>query len=99
MEVNRINTMPIWNDESFRIYKENVQLVVASRKLSEKHWFITGGNPEHLKVYELCKYAIFNDQLTIKQAGWLKAYLRRNGVELPADLSTQLADSSTISAQ
>jgi hypothetical protein len=90
--------MPKWNDESLRIYKENQQLVIACRKLSDKHWFIRGENPEHLKVYDLCKYATFNDQLTIKQVGWLKAYLRRNGVELPTISSTQLADSSIISA-
>jgi hypothetical protein len=91
--------MPRWNDESLRVYKENSQIVILARKYSEKHWYKCDANEEHTKIYNLCKYAIFNDQLTIKQAGWLKAYLRRNNVDESELSSTQIALMSTNSAQ
>lgn len=90
--------MPRWNNESLQLYKENEKIVLKAKGIAAKYWYKLGANDEHVKVHNLCKYAYFNDQLTIKQLGWLKAYIRRNGEEVPADLSTQLADSSTISA-
>lgn len=91
--------MPRWNNESLEVYKENVQTVIKAQNISAKHWYKFDCNEEHVKIHNLCKYAYFNSQLTTKQLGWLKAYIRRNVEEVPTDSSTQLADSSTISVQ
>ena len=83
--------MPTFNYEAYDLYKENAELMVAVYKFAQANYKY-GADTEHNKIIKMCKYATFNDQLTIPQLGWAKAYARRNNIS-----STQLADSSTNS--
>ncbi len=87
--------MPTFNDEAYRLYKENEPLMLAVYKFSQENYKY-GADTEHNKIVSMCKYATFNGQLTVAQLGWAKAYARRNNITYNIS-STQLADSSTNS--
>ena len=89
--------MPTFNKESTRIYKENEDLMKAVYECAQKN-YVYQADTEHNKIIKMAKYATFNEQLTIAQAGWAKAYARRNNITFNIS-STQSADSSTISAE
>jgi hypothetical protein len=95
--------MPTFNKESTRIYKENEALMKAVYECAQKN-YVYQADTEHNKIIKMAKYATFNEQLTIAQLGWAKAYARRNNItsnnSASQDISsTQSADSSTISAE
>jgi hypothetical protein len=90
--------MPTFNKESTRIYKENEVLMKAVYECAQKN-YVYQADTEHNKIIKMAKYATFNEQLTIAQLGWAKAYARRNNITIELGISsTQSADSSTISA-
>lgn len=88
--------MPRFNDEAVVLYRANKDLMESVKKFADanaKH----NVDDEHAKIKRMTKYAVFNEQLTIAQLGWAKAYARRNGFHVQ-HLSTQSADSSINSA-
>lgn len=90
--------MPTFNDEALALYRENADLMKAVYKCAQDNYKY-GADTEHNKIIKMCKYSTFNEQLTIAQLGWAKAYARRNNITIPiSDSSTQSVDSSTLSA-
>ncbi len=91
--------MPTFNNESLRIYRENADLIKAVYKCAQDNYEY-GLDTEHNKIVRMGKYATFNEQLTVAQLGWAKAYARRNNITIPLDISsTQSVVSSTNSEQ
>lgn len=86
--------MPTFNEEAYNLYQDNADLMKAVDKFSKEN-YKHGADTEHNKIFKMCKYAVFNEQLTIAQLGWAKAYARRNNLDIS---STQSADSSISSA-
>lgn len=88
--------MPRWNYESLAIYDANKLLLFSAKRFAEDN---RDNGEEHAKMAEMTKYCYFNDQLTDKQLGWIKAYVKRNDIDptFPRLSSTQSADSSTNS--
>lgn len=88
--------MPFFNDADLKLYRENATLMETLKKFSNDNAKY-GVDDEHARIKNLCKYACFNEQLTIKQLGWARAYARRNNISYEIS-STQSADSSTLFA-
>ena len=90
--------MPTFNNESLRIYRENADLIKAVHKFAQEN-YKHGADTEHNKIFKMGKYATFNEQITIAQLGWAKAYARRNNITISLEISsTQSVDSSTLFA-
>jgi hypothetical protein len=90
--------MPTFNNESLELYRANADLIKAVYKCAQDNYKY-GADTEHNKIVKMGKYATFNEQITIAQLGWAKAYARRNNITIELEVSsTQSADSSTISA-
>lgn len=88
--------MPTFNDHDYNLYRENATLMETLKKFSNDNAKF-GVDDEHARIKKLCKYACFNEQITIKQLGWARAYARRNNISYEIS-STQSADTSTLSA-
>lgn len=88
--------MPTFNNEAYRLYKENEELMKGVHKCAQEN-YVYQADTEHNKIISMTKYATFNEQLTIAQLGWAKAYARRNNITSNIS-STQSGDSSITSA-